>query len=278
MHAPKRRKLEPPRTHREIILANSTIEAERFILAPLPPLAHSEPDSAMQVDGGQGTSVADSFMRYDLYREVRNPSITAVDPKAARANENQSANPKGVHFTEDVISKDEARDTDRNSWTRTLLHSNLGPQDIMCIPGCLLVGDDKYPVETWRWKSDSEEGKRPGAKASQPGRSKKRGQKKRKTKPRKPKVEGAVADTASIEKAGSSKGERAGLEPIGSAAATAISVEATATSQADKPREASSNLVSKETPPPLAGVSVVAKEDREEGELSDETPAAAAAR
>jgi hypothetical protein len=223
----------------------------------------------MEVDSVDilGSSIADGFMRYDLYREVRDPLTV---PSEQKVEVDESLKPKGVRFTAEAVEKDEARDPDNISWTRTLLHSNLGPQDILCIPDCLVVGDDKYAVDTWRWKSGPDDGKRSAGKTSQAARSKKRGSKKRKMKARKPKGDGAVAGTAPLETVDSSGDSKS----IGAEATTPIAaaVEAPLTTHPD-------NLGGGNPKAPLlraaeasASVSAPVKEDREEGELSDETP------
>jgi hypothetical protein len=259
LHVPKRRKLDPPRPNREIILASSRAELERFILVPKPP-PQNNPDSAMEIDdvNAPGSSVANSFMRYDLYREVRDPPTM---PGEQKVEVGEPVKQKGVHFTAEVVDKDEARDPDNISWTRTLLNSDLGPQDILCIPDCLIVGDDKYVVDTWRWKSGPDDGKRSAGKASQAARSKKRGLKKRKIKARKPKGDGAVTETAPLETEGPSG------EVMGSKSTVA---EAPPTTHPDK-------LEGDNPKPsllPASEASVRAsdpvQEDREEGELSDE--------
>jgi hypothetical protein len=229
VHAPKRRKLDTPRPNREIILADSRNEKERIILVPKPPPPQDEPGSTMDIDSANpvGAILTEGFMRYDLYREMRDPLTV---PSEQRAELDESLKPKGVHFAADIVNKANARDPDNASWTRTLLHSDLGPQDILCIPDCLLVGDDKYTVETWRWKSEPEDAKRTAEKVSQVARSKKRGLRKRKMKARKPKGDAAVTEAVTTE-----------TEVVQSSASV---------------------------PAPV-------KEDREEGELSDETPAAA---
>jgi len=271
-HTLKRRKLERPHVTREIILAKSGQESERLILVPKPPPTppRNDESAAMEVDednaratNGPDSSLTDHFIRYDLYRETRmSSSDPNMDISVDPANPSDAIKSKGVHFTADAVKKDEAQDPER-LWKRELLHSDLGPLDILFIPDFVLVGEARYPVDTWRWKSDPADGK--NVKPSTPLRLKKRGLKKRKIKGRK------------------NKAESTGL--IGEAAPLPLASEVTSVPKGDtegvlelqpdvEPKEPGESIAAQEVPQPMKTAPVAVEEDREEGELSDETPAA----
>lgn len=236
-HGMKRRKLDGPRVYREVILENSRSKREegRTVLIPRPQARHNDP-GAMEVDAdGSQESPNDTFMRYDLYRET------------------EPAKLKGVRFVE-APGKDEMREEE--SWTRTLLHENLGHQDILFTPGFLLVGEEKYVVDTWRWKSHAEDRKRVTEKAAQAqlAKAKKRSVKKRKMKRK------AGSETAPA--GGPSKVE--GNTTGGQAMEVPLTVP-----EGDATASAAQEVQSLPTDAPT-----ISQEDREEGELSDETPAA----
>ena len=213
----KRRKTEEF-TGREVILESSTSK-ERIVLVPKPPLPQNDPEN-MELDGpsdqGGSEPATDAFMRYDMYRETVQPP--------------DSAKPKGVRFAEGVGKEEE-------NWNRTLHHENLGHDDVLFTPEYLLVGEERYVVDTWRWKGTVEDGKR----AEKLVKTKKRGMvKRRKLK----KVKEATSTAEAAPTVGPSVDTVAPAEPSPKA--------------------------------PLLPVNVpVPKEDREEGELSDETSAAA---
>ncbi|KIM34273.1 hypothetical protein M408DRAFT_93184 [Serendipita vermifera MAFF 305830] len=238
----KRRKLDHPRTYREVILENSNSKKEegRIVLVPKPPVPQDDA-GAMDVDDPSG-SPSDTFMRYDLCRETL--------PSTAPKPENEPVKPKGVRFAEVGIKDEE------ESWTRTLLHSGLSHEDILFQPDCLIVQDEKYVVKTWRWKSNAEDAKRVAEWVAQLAKTKKHATKRRRVKK---KVKSSVVNEAQAKAGAAPKTETETPAPA-----------------APQPEGGASAAAEKEAPPPpVVDVPVAANDDREEGELSDETPAAA---
>jgi hypothetical protein len=272
---------------RDVILEGGVQSTDRIVLVARKQDSVHQTD-AMEVDNTAEDKIHTSGpTRYDLYREslkVTSPTTTEAAIKSAlkdvssahnvvdatsKGSEGDLSNgkvAKGVRFVEQTLS--------RPIWTRTLLHTNLGPDDILFTPNSLVIQEDTYPIHSWRYRDYGEEApvegvnNQNGPKKTNPS-TKKRLSKKRRTK----RKASTVKDSTAIGEKSSTTVDEKTTEPQPPQEVAPITTgQRTAENKIPPVKEVETKVPEVVTAKKANSQPVVAptsaREDKEEGELS----------